>query len=76
MPHNLQNVDFSCNPLNIVYIYDFVFLQYLNCDFLSRETMGSYHDLSECTFSKISPQHIVTDYLALFLILFWRCLDF
>lgn len=25
MPHNLQNFDFSCNSINVVNIYDFIF---------------------------------------------------
>ena len=75
MPNNLEDMDFSCNPLDIMYIYNFVFFQDLNGNFFSSEAMGSNHDFSECTFSKITAQNIVTDYLSLLFIFFWRCLD-
>lgn len=54
VPHNLQNVDFACNPLNVTHVSYLVLLEYLHSDFFSRKCVRAYFDFAKSAFSKIS----------------------
>ena len=51
MANHLQNMDFSCNSLNIIDILDLVFFENFDRHSFTGELMHSKFDLAECAFS-------------------------
>lgn len=47
MSHDLQNMNLSRDPLNIRLIFDLVFLQNFDSDFLPRQHVSAQPDLSK-----------------------------
>ena len=51
VPYNFQNVYLSCNSLYIINVFDFVFLQNFDCDFLICVNMHALLDFTKSTLS-------------------------
>ena len=56
MPDLFQNGDFPIDSINVWLIFDFIFFQYFNSNFVAGYNMSSLFDLSKCTFSDNSHQ--------------------
>ena len=52
MPDNLENMDFSSNPLNVGLVFDLVLLQNFNGYFLTSDQMSTQPYFSECSLPK------------------------
>lgn len=42
-----QNVQLSCNSLDVIHLCDFVFLKYFDCNFLLGEQMNAFFHFTE-----------------------------
>ena len=54
MADDLEDFYFSCDSIDVIHIYDLVFLENFDGNFFLSEGMCTDLHLSKCTFSKIT----------------------
>ena len=75
---NFENVDFTSYTFNIVDVFDFPFIQYFDCDFLSSVNMISLLYFSKCSLTESFLYFVIADHFVSFfhmnvnLFLFWH----
>ena len=52
MPHNLEDMDLSCDPLDIALILDFIFFEDFNSNLFPCEDVGTKSHLAEGSLPK------------------------
>lgn len=65
MPNQLQNMNLSADSLHIGNIYDSLFLEDLDGNFLAGEGMGPHLDLAEGSLSDCLSDQIVAYFLVI-----------
>ena len=62
----LENVDLSCDPLNVTLVFDSVFLKDLDGYFLLGSDADAQFDLAKGTFTQVSFKDVLSNLLELF----------
>ena len=63
---NLKNMDFTSYTFNVVDVFNFPFIQYFDCDFLSSVNVISLLYFSECSLTKSFFYFVIADHFVTF----------
>ena len=69
MSYLFQNMYFSCNSFNIMYINNLIFFKNFYCHLFPSQAMSPNNNLSKSAFPQIPSQFIITYNLSFFLVL-------
>ena len=54
MADNFQYLDFSCDPIDVIYVYDLVFLENFDGNFLASERVCANLHFPKSAFAKVT----------------------